>query len=386
MKASQVEGFARAVAVALGIEVPGGNAAGRDAWLNALVKDLQAHRGACLVIAGAHQPPAVHALVHAINNALSGVGKTVTYTDPVEAEPTNQYASLVDLALDMAEGRVSTLIVLGGNPVYNAPADLNFADAYQKVAMRVHLGQSQNETCAIVPIGICPKPTPWKHGAMVRAFDGTVSIVQPLIEPLYGGKSRAELVAMMLGDGRANYDRVKEYWQEQYKGGDFATAWQTWLHDGIVADTALPVRSARLTGNYGAPSPVGEGLEVSFRLDPTIGDGRYANNGWLQELPKPHTRLTWDNAALIAPQATAEAMGLQNGDVVNLSANDRSIKTPVWIAPGHPVDAVTVHLGFGRTVAGRVGNGVGFNAYALQTSNSPWLATGASYDQDRSDV
>lgn len=376
LKASQIEGFARAVAVALGIDAQGGDAAGRDAWLAALVKDLQAHRGASLAIAGDHQPPAVHALAHALNDALGNVGKTVTYTDPVESEPTNQYASLKDLAVDMAEGRVSTLVVLGGNPVYNAPADLNFADAYQKVATRIHLGQSQNETARLSHWHL-PEAHALEAWGDARAFDGTVSIVQPLIEPLYGGKSSVELVAMMLGDGRANYDRVKEYWQGQYKGRDFETAWQTWLHDGIVPDTALPVRSARMTGNFGAPMPVGEGLEVSFRLDATMGDGRYANNGWLQELPKPHTRLTWDNAALIAP-ATAEAMGLQNGDVVTLTANGRSVRAPVWIAPGHPADAVTLHLGFGRTAAGRVGDGVGFNAYALQTSDAPWRVAGAS--------
>ena len=376
LKASQIEGFARAVATALEINAMGSNSAGHDTWLNALVKDLAAHRGTSLVIAGDHQPPAVHALAHAINDALGNVGQTVTYTDPVEAEPTNQYASLKDLTVDMSEGKVSLLMVLGGNPVYNAPADLNFAAAYQEVPTRIHLGQSQNETARLSHWHL-PEAHALEAWGDTRAFDGTVSIVQPLIEPLYGGKSAAELVAMMLGDGRADYDRVKEYWGEQYEGADFETAWQTWLHDGLVPDTALPERSVSTPENYGTPSQASEGLEVNFRLDPAVGDGRYANNGWLQELPKPHTRLTWDNAALIAP-ATAEAMGLQNGDVVVLSANNRSVEAPVWIAPGHPANAVTVHLGFGRTAAGRVGNGVGFNAYALQTYDSPWVASGAS--------
>ena len=328
-------------------------APGHDTWLNALVKDLAAHRGTSLVIAGDHQPPAVHALAHAINDALGNVGNTVTYTDPVEAEPTNQYASLKDLTVDMSEGKVSLLMVLGGNPVYNAPADLNFAAAYQEVTTRIHLGQSQNETAQLSHWHL-PEAHALEAWGDTRAFDGTVSIVQPLIEPLYGGKSAAELVAMMLGDGRSDYDRVKEYWREQYEGADFETAWQTWLHDGLVPDTALPERSVSTTENYSTPSQANEGLEVNFRLDPAVGDGRYANNGWLQELPKPHTRLTWDNAALIAP-ATAEAMGLQNGDVVVLNANNRSVEAPVWIAPGHPANAVTVHLGFGRTAAGRGG-------------------------------
>ena len=200
LKASQIEGFARAVAAALGINAMGGNSTGRDTWLNALVKDLAAHRGTSLVIASDHQPPAVHALAHAINSALGNVGNTVTYTDPVEAEPTNQYASLKDLTVDMSEGRVSLLMVLGGNPVYNAPADLNFAAAYQEVTTRIHLGQSQDETARLSHWHL-PEAHALEAWGDIRAFDGTVSIVQPLIEPLYGGKSAAELVAMMLGDG-----------------------------------------------------------------------------------------------------------------------------------------------------------------------------------------
>ncbi|MDP6038106.1 MAG: molybdopterin oxidoreductase, partial [Candidatus Latescibacteria bacterium] len=376
LKASQIEGFARAVASALGVSAGSGNPFGHDAWVVALVKDLNEHKGESLVIAGDHQSPAVHALAHAMNGALGGVGKTVTYTDPVEAEPTNQFASLKDLTVDMAEGKVFLLVVLGGNPVYNAPADLDFVNAFQKVTTRIHLGQSQDETGRLshwhVPESHALEA--WGDG---RAFDGTVSIVQPLIEPLYGSKSALELVAMMLADGRKGYDLVKEYWQAQYKGGDFETAWQTWLHEGMVPGTALSARSVKLTGNYGTPSSPGDGLEVNFRLDPGIGDGRYANNGWLQELPKPHTRLTWDNAALIAP-ATAEKLGLQNSDVVDLTVQGRSVNAPIWIAPGHPADSVTIHLGFGRIAAGRVGNGVGFNAYALQSSDSPWVASGAS--------
>ena len=197
---------------------------------------------------------------------LGNVGKTVTYTDPVEAEPTNQCASLKDLSVDMSESRVSLVVVLGGNPVYNAPADLNFPTAYQMVPTRIHLGQSQNETAQLSHWHL-PEAHALEAWGDTRAFDGTVSIVQPLIEPLYGGKSAADLVAMMLGDGRADYDRVKEYWREQYKDSDFETAWQTYLHDGLVPDTALPQRSVSLTENYGTPSQASEGLEVNFRLD-----------------------------------------------------------------------------------------------------------------------
>lgn len=377
LKASQIEGFARAVAAALGIVSGGGSAHGHDAWLNAMVKDLVAHSGQSLVVVGDHQPPAVHALAHAMNAALGGVGKTVTYTDPVEADPIDHLGSLKTLVGDMAAGKVSLLVILGGNPVYTAPADLDFAAQLEKVAMRIHLGQSTHETARL-----CHWHVPEAHAleawSDARAFDGTVSIVQPLIEPLYGGKSAHELLAQMLGEGpQQGYDIVKNYWQAQHKDGDFETAWQTWLHDGLVPNTALPLRAVRLTGAYGTHGAATEGLEIAFRLDASVWDGRFANNGWLQELPKPHTRLTWDNAALIAP-ATAERLGLQNEDLIELSYKGRSVKAPVWIMPGHPADALTVHLGFGRTAAGRVGNGVGFNAYALQTSDAPYFGGGVS--------
>jgi molybdopterin-containing oxidoreductase family iron-sulfur binding subunit len=377
LKASQIDGFARAVASAIGVGVTGGNAFGHEAWLNALVKDLKAHQGASLVVVGDHQPASVHALVHAINHALGNVGNTVTYTDPVEAEPIAHMASLKALIDDMAAGKVSFLAIIGGNPVYNAPSDFNFATHLQKVNTRIHLGQSQNETAQL-----CHWHVPEAHALEAwgdgRAFDGSVSIVQPLIEPLYDGKSAHELVALLSGDGAQNgYDIVKNYWQGQYKGVDFGTAWQKWLHEGLVPDTALLPRSVVLTGNYGQPLSEASGLEVVFRLDATIWDGRFANNGWLQELPKPHTRLTWDNAALIAP-ATAERLDLQNEDVVELSYKGQSVHAPVWIVPGQAMDSVTVHVGFGRVSAGRVGNGVGFNAYLLQTSDSPWIGVGAS--------
>ncbi|MBT3604004.1 MAG: 4Fe-4S dicluster domain-containing protein, partial [Candidatus Latescibacteria bacterium] len=246
----------------------------------------------------------------------------------------------------------------------------------KKVPMTIHLGQAQNETSQL-----CNWHLPESHAleawSDARAFDGTVSIVQPLIEPLYSGQSAHELLAAALGDGRQGYALVKEYWEAKRGGATFENDWQTWLHDGMIPQTALAAKSVRLKGNYGSPVSVSEGLEVAFRLDPTIGDGRYANNGWLQELPKPNTRLTWDNAALIAP-ATAEKMGVEDNDVITVQVDDRSIALPVWRMPGLPADTVTVHLGYGRKVVGRVGNDVGVDAYALQTSQALWQASASA--------
>ncbi len=376
LKASQIDGVIRAIAQALGIQTGGGNVYGHDTWVNALVKDLKAHQGESLVVVGDHQSPAVHALAHAINHTLGNVGKTVMHTAAVEANPVNHQASLNELVADVSAGTVSLLVMLGGNPVYNTPSDIDFESVLKKVPMTIHLGQAQNETSQL-----CNWHLPESHAleawSDARAFDGTVSIVQPLIEPLYSSQSAHQLLAMMLGDGRQGYAIVKEFWQAKRGGATFDNDWQNWLHDGLIPNTALPAKSVRLKGNYGSPVSASDGLEVALRLDPTIGDGRYANNGWLQELPKPNTRLTWDNAALLAP-ATAEKLGVKDDDVIAVKVNGRSVTLPVWRMPGLPADSITVHLGYGRKVAGRVGSDVGVDAYALQTSTALWQVSGAT--------
>lgn len=376
LKGSQIDGVARAVAQALGIQAGGGNTYGHDAWVNALVKDLKAHQGECLVVAGDHQSPAVHALAHAINHTLGNVGKTVKHTAPVEANPVNHHNSLNELVADMSAGSVSMLVMLGGNPVYNTPSDVDFAGGLNKVPMSIYLGSAPNETSQLCHWQL-PQSQALEAWSDARAFDGTVSIVQPLIEPLYSSQSSHEVLAMILGDGRQGYAIVKEYWQVQKGGATFDNDWQSWLHDGLVPNTALASKSVRLKGNYGSPVVATEGLEVAFRLDPTVGDGRFANNGWLQELPKPTTRLTWDNVALLSP-VTAEKLGIQDQDVVQVTVGERSVALPAWRMPGMPADAVTVHIGYGRTVAGRVGNGVGVDVSVLQTSDTLWHASGAS--------
>jgi molybdopterin-containing oxidoreductase family iron-sulfur binding subunit len=382
IRAGEIEAFARAVAQGLGVAAGGGETSppGLHAkWIAAVVRDLQKHRGASLVLAGDGQPPVVHALAHAMNHALGNVGVTVVHTDPVEANPVDQRESLQELARDMEAGQVDVLIVLGGNPAFAAPADLRFAGRLSKVKFRVHLGLYDDETARLCDWHI-PEAHYLEAWSDARAHDGTATIIQPLIAPLYGGKSAHELLAEILGQpGRTGYEIVRDYWKGQHRSKDFERFWRAALHDGVIDGTALPAKSVSLKkgiGETGKQRQAGAGaLEIVFRPDPTIWDGRFANNGWLQELPKPLTKLTWDNAALLSP-ATAERLGLSTGDVVELEHGGRTVRAPIWILPGHAPDSVSVHFGYGRTRAGRVGTGTGFNAYAIRTAAAPWFAPG----------
>ncbi|MFB3817135.1 MAG: TAT-variant-translocated molybdopterin oxidoreductase [Candidatus Methylomirabilales bacterium] len=383
LKAGDVPGFARAVAAALGI--PGiaadsGTPAPHARWIAAVAKDLQAHRGQSLIVAGDQQAPAVHALAHAMNAALGNVGQTVLYTEPVEADPVLQMDSLRELAQDMEAGAVDLLVILGGNPAFTAPADLEFARRMGEVRLRVHLGLYDDETARLCHWHI-PEAHYLESWSDARAYDGTVTILQPLIAPLYGGKTAHELLSALLGaSDKSGHDSLREYWQGRFKGEDFERFWRTSLHDGVMAGTALPPKAVSLQAAWRGAAVREEavatgGLEVTFRPDPTIYDGRFANNGWLQELPKPLTKLTWDNAALISP-ATAERLGVQNEDLVELTLAGRTVTAPIWILPGQPVDSVALHFGHGRTRAGSVGTGTGFNAYAIRVSGAPWAASG----------
>ncbi|HEY1265865.1 MAG TPA: TAT-variant-translocated molybdopterin oxidoreductase [Candidatus Binatia bacterium] len=402
LRPSEIVMFTRALAARLGAG-SGGDAkavpAAAAPWLEAVARDLESHRGRSLVIAGDYAPPLVHALAHTINQALGNAGKTVSYTQTVAAEPVDGIASLRELVKDIAGGQVATLIVIGGNPVFDAPADVPFERALPRVAFTVHLSVYDDETSAR-----CRWHLPAAHylesWSDTRAADGTATIVQPLIAPLYGGKTAHEIVAALLGQsGRSGYEIVREYWRRQSRG-DFETSWRKSLHDGVIEGTAFPVKTVKvksganfesqLPGNpaKSADAENQEALEIIFRPDPTIFDGRFANNGWLQELPKPLTKITWDNAVLVSPK-TAERLGFgqtvgttggERGrifvDIVELTYAGVKIRVPVWIAPGHADGAATVLFGYGRTRAGRVGSRAGFNAYPLRRSDAPWQGTG----------
>jgi MoCo/4Fe-4S cofactor protein with predicted Tat translocation signal len=383
MRAGDIEAFAAAVAVGVGAR-GGDTAAGNEVsagphakWIAALVKDLQQHKGASAVIPGDHQSPAVHVLAHAINIALGNVGKTVIHTGALDPNPVDDFESLRELAADMDAGKVEMLVIVGGNPVYNAPVDFEFAQRMSKVKLRIHLGLYADETSELCQWHI-PEAHFLETWSDARTFDGSITIMQPLIMPLYFGRSVHELLAAF-GEtpNQTAYEIVKGYWNRQYPGPDFEDWWRKSVHDGIVANSALPARQVTFKGSAtSAATPAqAQAFEIVFRPDPHIFDGRFANNGWLQELPKPITTLTWDNAAIISPR-TAERLNLQNEDLVDLEYRGRKVRAPIWLQPGHADDSVTVHLGFGRTSAGRVGNGVGFNAYALRTSDAPLFAAG----------
>ncbi len=375
MSPAEIEAFAASVAVAVGAIA---SAAPTDPFVEAVAADLKAHRGTGLVLAGESQPPAVHALAHAINEALGNAGSTVTYSDPVAGGPQNQAAALAELVRDMEAGKVTTLVVVEGNPVFTAPADLGFAKALDKVGLRIHLGLYDDETSRACHWHVAAAH-PLEAWSDARAYDGTVTILQPLIAPLFGGKSAHELLAAFSDQPeKTGHDIVKESWKGRLPGADPEAAWRKALHDGLVEGTALPAKSVKvrtdLASEIRVPKP-GTGLTLLFRPDPTIWDGTYANNGWLQELSKPLTKLTWDNAALIAP-ATAQKLGVTTEDVIELSAGGRKVSAPVWVMPGQAENCVTVHFGYGRTRGGRVANGKGFDAYALRTSAALWAAPG----------
>jgi MoCo/4Fe-4S cofactor protein with predicted Tat translocation signal len=440
VRPSEMEGFTRAVASALNgagvtvrMDAGGANSYTAHAnWINALARDLQQHAGRSIVIVGDEQPASIHALAHAMNEALGNVGKTIIYTEPIEARPEDHTQSLRDLINDIDGGRVQMLVILGGNPVYTTPADLKLDQArMNKVALRAHLSLYKDETSELCHWHV-PEAHYLESWSDARSYDGTVSIIQPLIAPLYNGKTAHELLAVFSNEfDRRGYEIVREFWQGQMGGGgqqnqaaatnqtmggnqsaaagnqalnfanrpiltapvtnattDFEMAWRKALHDGFIPNTAARPReglSVRAPGQPAAPTAPASGFEIVFRTDPSIYDGRFANNGWLQELPKPQNKLTWDNAALISP-ATAKQLGITNkigthgGDVhvdtVTIEYAGRSVTAPTWITPGQPDNVVTVHLGYGRTQAGRVGTGKGFNAYAIRTADSPWFGSG----------
>ncbi len=383
LRAGDVQEFAWALGNAVGAvnDPRRGDNAEIYKWIGPIARDLQLHKGAGVVVAGEYQPAIVHALAHVMNSALGNVGKTVFYTDPLEGDSSDQVAAMQSLAEDLNAGRVEILLFMGGNPVFTAPVELGIRDLVRKAAFTAHHSLYFDETS-----DVCRWKLPATHfletWGDARTFDGTVTIQQPLIEPLYNGRSGYEVLQMLTdAPGTRGHDIAKGYWQNQsgVAAGDFNAWWRRVLHDGMVPNSALPARTPAI--NRAAPAtreikrPLGGALEVIFRPDPTIYDGRFANNGWLQELPKPITKLTWDNAAILSP-ATAHRLGVQTGDMLELSYQGRSLRAPVWVQPGHADGAATLHLGYGRTRAGRIGTGYGFNPYGLRTAKALWHDTG----------
>jgi len=383
LRASEIPAFAAALAAAVG--APGVSApsypwtADQQKFLAVLAKDLKASAGKCAVLPGLYQDGSVAMLALAINNALGNVGKTVFVSaQPVNPVPSDQFGDFKSLVADLNAGKVDWLVILNANPIYDAPADLNFADAFNKANIVAHLGSHYDETGQVSHWHI-PAAHYLESWSDARAYDGTVSIVQPMIDPLYGGRSAHYVFQTLLSEPMLSpYDAVRQTWQSTIKG-DFETGWRKALHDGWIADTvpAAPSKASVDVAFHGAiPAPTAKNsLEIIFRPDPNVYDGRWANVGWLQELPKPVTSLSWDNAAIVSG-ATMTANGWEEDNIIEITVGSGKVLAPVIAAPGHPDNSITVYLGYGRQF-GRVAGGAGFNAYQIRNSWAPLYATGS---------
>jgi len=359
---------------------------------DAIVEDLDTHRGASIVVAGPGQPPEVHEAVHALNALLGNSGTTIGYVDDAEPDRPSHLEAIRELTAAMEKGEVETLLIFGGNPVYDAPADLGFEEALRGVARSIHVGLYADETAAASRWHV-PRAhylESWNDGV---SWDGTYTVCQPLIRPLYAGKTPAEILATLLGEGStAGYELVRETFRRRFPGEKLASRFERAIHDGLVEGSAPSPASAALTGSgpllagarsrsIGAPAT---DLEVRFEIDPRVHDGRFANNGWLQELPDYITKITWDNAVLVAP-ATAKRLGISTNDVVTVSAGGTKIRIATYVLPGHAPDSVTLLLGYGRERAGRIGGfaglaktvSVGVDVYPLRRTDGMFATTGS---------
>jgi MoCo/4Fe-4S cofactor protein with predicted Tat translocation signal len=366
-------------------------------FLDAVAKDLVKHTGKSLVVAGPSQPAAVHALAHRLNAVLGNVGRTVEYVEDTLAPQASEVSSLKQLADDLSRDRVDTLLVIGGNPAYDAPGDLGFDVAIARAKTSVHLSLYDDETS---------QRSTWHVNAAhyleswgdARAWDGTVSLQQPLISPLWEGHSAIELLALILGKPEKAFDLVKETHAGLLPDAD---SLRRAIHDGVVQRTAFarvvpaltPIPALTFTERELGAAKLGNGqLEVTFVTCPKVHDGRFANNGWLQELPAPITHLTWDNAAMISA-ATGAELGIKDGEPCTVTVGGKSVTLPAMWVPGHADGSITLTLGYGRNAAGQVGgaarskvDSVGANAYTLRSSASPASVGGGTIARSNAEL
>jgi molybdopterin-containing oxidoreductase family iron-sulfur binding subunit len=394
LRASEIEQFTRGLAALVGLGGSGTLSPAAQKWLDAVASDLAKHRGTSLVVAGEFQPAEVHALAHAINAALGNVGTTLYYTEPVEANPVNQLESFTELCADMDAGKVDTLLIFGSNPVYDAPQNFDFTSKLKKVKMSVLLSSHFDETAEYCQWHISESHFLETWGD-ARAFDGTVSVIQPLIAPLYHTHSVFEVLAAFTDKpGRTPYDAVRDRLKTLAGSADPEKFWRKTLNDGVVANSAFaPISVVPKFTPASLPaaktSPAGQ-IEFLFRPDSNVHDGRYANNGWLQELARPVTKLTWDNAALVSPRLAeklhltqrAAARGGEHGqivtNVIDISISNSKVTAAAWILPGQAEDVVVLPLGYGRKRAGFTGTNKGFSAYVVRTSTALWASTASA--------
>ncbi|HCM40116.1 MAG: hypothetical protein A2Z97_03710 [Bdellovibrionales bacterium GWB1_52_6] len=336
--------------------------------LRPILAQLRKQRGRSIILAGDYLPATVHAKIQLLNAELGNIGKTIEYIAPPEVNPPKLHA-FTELCREMMTGQIETLLILDSNPVYAAPADLHFAEALKQVPHKIHAGLYADESAEL-----CDWHIPLQHELEswddARAFDGTASLTQPMIEPIFNSLSKLQLLGALAGDSRSARELLRETWSNLNE-----REWHEALRRGVIAETRasfLRVKPKADMLKFVEPEKSdSQEFEIFLRPDPTLDDGRYANNAWLQELPKPLSKLVWGNALMISPE-DAKRWSLANGDTVQITGSASPVQLPIWIAPGQRENTGTLHLGHGRTHAGSVGSGHGFNAYVLQQSTHPF--------------
>lgn len=371
-----IETFVRALAARFGV---GGVSFGTsDPAVTRVAAMLREAGSRALVVPGREQPPIVHALAHALNANLGALGSTVRLIEPVLPREGEGLRGLTEA---LTAGAVRQIVILGGNPAYDAPADLDFAARLRAVPVSVHIGYQRDETAAACFWHV-PALHPLESWGDLRAFDGTAGLVQPAARPRVSGLSALDVLAVLAGEDGDAQALVQATWRAAWRDG-FDERWRLALEAGIVAESAAPAVAAAPVDGWSPqpPGPPAEDFEITFAPDPSVWDGRYANNGWLQELPRPLTKQVWGNSVLMAPQ-TAERLGIAQGRLVRVAAGGRELSGPVLVMPGHAPGCVTLPLGYGRSAAGALGDGVGFDAYRLRTTDALWRGTGAVQPRD----
>jgi MoCo/4Fe-4S cofactor protein with predicted Tat translocation signal len=394
LRSSDVEAFTFALAARLSNTMNGLNAFSEVSnefsdheWIENLAQELLNNPGSALVTAGQDHSPAVHAAVAAMNQALGNVGETVTYHELPFRDDRDEKQAFADAVSALNDGQFDTVVLLGTNPVFTAPSDLNLEEALANADTKIHLAQYYDETSRACDwhVNRAHFLEAWGDGL---SYTGQRSIIQPQIRPLFDGLSEIELLnTLITGQESDGYELVQETWGE-YLTSDFQREWETILHDGLDEESGFEEASVSLAGNFTTEirpllnTESNSGMEINIRPDATLFDGRFANNGWLQELPEPMTKITWDNVALMSPR-TAESLGLPSErsfssnsvPTVSISAGGERIEIAAWIQPGHADDSITLTAGYGREGIGRVADGVGVDTYPLRTSDAMFYQT-----------
>jgi len=403
---SHMTAFASALAAKVtGDATFGRAAAGLDIkpeWIAECAVDLAQHKGECLIVAGSHLPAEVHALVYAMNAALGNIGATVEFVQTGE----DPAATLAELATAIQGGAIKSLVILGGNPVYNAPADLDWSAVQQKVPEVIRYGYYVDETSALAGVHIAAAHYLESWGD-ARTSDGTIVPVQPMILPLFGGLTELEVLAMIAGAPSSDPYTLVFATTTASAGAEADDVFRRFLHDGLLVGTEYPVvavtlNAAGVAGLLPAATALPvfskSNLEVRFVADHKVDDGRFVNNGWLQECPDPITKLAWDNAILISPRLAIElgisparslvqvarkeaadfTGGTEHARILEVTVGGRKVRGPAHIQPGLANYTILLPLGYGRTKTGRVGEGSGFDAYAVRTSETMAVAVGAT--------